>query len=362
MIYSSSADISKDEFSVCLIGYTLNNQSHQVISRKEFSNRLGGHKAFLNWLRRHTPKESSLRVTMEATGVYYEPLALFLQEHAPDIHLSVVLPSKAKRYMQSRGLRSKTDKIDAFGLALMGAERMLSKWVGIDPFWRTVRQITRTRASLVEQRTQLRNQLHALQYSGHTGAEAESALCGVIETISEQIERLTQSLHQQLLSQKELAPNIERLRSIPGIGLLTIATVLAETDGLTRFSSVSQLISYSGYDVVIKESGKWMGKPRISKQGSKYIRQAMYMPASVIVRSGEGPTYELYQRLVNKHNIKMKGHVAVQKKLLTYIYTIWKNQQWYDPQVIVNQQKDPQKKVALPEGKATVDTSHAKAS
>lgn len=362
MIYSFGADISKDEFSVCLLGYNLKDQSHQVIARKEFANRPGGHKACLSWLRRHTQKGGSIRVTMEATGVYYESLALYVAEHAPAVHLSVSLPSKAKRYIQSRGLRSKTDKIDAYGLALMGAERMLPKWAGIDPFWGNLRQLTRTRGSLMEQCTQLRNQVHALVHSGQTGGEAEQALQKAIGAISKQIDRLTQRIYQQLRSRKDLSKDIERLRSIPGIGLLTIAVVLAETNGFARFSSIGQLISYSGYDVVIRESGKWAGKPKISKQGSRYIRRAMYMPASVVVRSGKGPSYELYKRLVGTHNIKMKGHVAVQKKLLTYMYTLWKKGEIYDPQVIKDQQTKHQKKVALPNGKATVDTSHAKAS
>lgn len=288
MIFSFGADLSKETVSVCLLRYNLKQQSHQVIARKEFANRPGGHQALLSWIQRHTPKNASIRLTMEATGVYYEPLALYLQEQAPDIHLSVVLPSQGKRYMQSQGLRSKTDKIDAWGLALMGAERRLPGWAGIDPFWRNLRQLTRTRGSLMEQRTQLRNQVHALAHSGQAGGEAEEALREAIAVISRQIERLTRRIYQQLRSRKDLSEDIEGLRSIPGIGLLTIATVLAETNGFERFSSISQLISYSGYDVVIKESGKWAGKPKISKQGSKYIRRAMYMPASVVVRRGEG--------------------------------------------------------------------------
>lgn len=362
MMYSLGTDLSKEDFSVCLLGYDLKEQRDQVIARKTFANRPGGFKACLAWMRRHTPEASAIRVTMEATGVYYEALALYLQAHASEIHLSVVLPSQAKRYMQSRGLRSKTDKIDAYGLALMGAERKLSEWAGIDRFWRNLRQLTRTRGSLMEQRTQLRNQVHALSHSGQPGGEAEQALQEAIGVISTQIDRLTQRIYQQLRSRKDLCEQIARLRSIPGIGLLTITTVLAETNGFARFSSISQLISYSGYDVVIKESGKWSGKPKISKQGSKYIRRAMYMPAGVIVRRKKGPMYQLYQRLKNKHDIKMKAHVAVQKKLLTYMYTMWNNRQQYDPQVIKDQQAKHQKKVALPKDKATVDTSHAKAS
>lgn len=357
MIYSLGIDISKDDFAVCLQRYNLREQTYQVIGRKTFKNKLSGFKACMNWSNRHTKKQPApLRVTMEATGVYYEPVALYIHEHFEKIHQAVVLPSQSKRYIESRGLRSKTDKIDAYGLALMGAERKLAAWKGIDPFWRTLRTYTRTRAELLDQRTQLRNQLHALDHSGMEAPKAEQALHECIQTLSDQIDELTKLIEKQLRSRNDLRAQISCLRSIPGIGTLTIACILAETNGFAEFHKISQLISFSGYDVKIKESGKWAGKPKLSKQGSKYIRRAMYMPATTITRGNGGPIYEFYQGLLATHNIKMKAHVAVQKKLLTYMYVLWKRKDYFDPEVIKNQRKEHQKKVAPPEDEATVDT------
>ncbi|NGP88579.1 hypothetical protein G3569_09440, partial [Aliifodinibius halophilus] len=76
-------------------------------------------------------------------------------------------------------------------------------------------------------------------------------------------------------------------------------------------------------------------------------------------RSGTGPTYRLYERLLGTHNVKMKAHVAVQKKLLSYMYFLWNKGEYFDPQKIRNQQALHQKAVASPEGKAMVDTSLA---
>lgn len=358
MIYSLGSDMSKDEFSACLQSYQLESQSHQVISRKTFKNKRTGFKACMKWLSRHTRNQPApVRMTIEATGVYYEAFALYVREHHPAIHLSVVLPSQSKQYIESRGLRSKTDKIDAYGLALMGAERKLDAWKGIDPFWRTLRVYTRTRADLLEQRTQLRNQLHALDHSGMDILKAKHALRECIQTINDQIDELTKLIEQQLRSRNDLRTQIGCLRSIPGIGTLTIACILAETNGFTEFRKISQLISFSGYDVKIRESGKWVGKPKISKQGSKHIRRAMYMPATAIAGKNGGPIYEFYQRLLATHNIKMKAHVAVQKKLLTYMYILWNRKERFDPDIIRNQRKEYPKKVAPPESEATVDTS-----
>lgn len=352
MIYSLGADMSKDEFSACLQSYDLQSQSTQVISRKTFKNKPSGFKACMSWLARHTSqKPAPVRMTMEATGVYHESFALFVREDHRQIHLSVVLPSQSKKYIESRGLRSKTDKIDAYGLALMGAERKLDIWKGVDPFWRKLRVYTRTRAELLDQRTQLRNQLHALDHSGTETPKAEQALRECIQAISNQINELTKLIGKLLRSRKDLSAQIACLRSIPGIGTLTIACILAETNGFAEFHKISQLISFSGYDVKIKQSGKWTGQPKLSKQGSKYIRRAMFMPASAVVRGEQGPLYELYQRLLGKHGIKMKAHVAVQKKLLGYMYFLWNRQETFDPQKIrrdqaIHQALQKQKKVA----------------
>lgn len=358
MIYSLGTDVSKDEFSACLQRYKLTEQTYEVIARKTFKNTASGFKVCMRWTLRHTKKQPApIRCTMEATGVYYEPLALFIEENHPQIHLAVVLPSQSKKYIQSRGLRSKTDKIDAYGLSLMGAERKLSAWKGIDPFWRRLRAMTRTRGNLLDQRTQIRNQLHAHNHSGASAPEVVQSLEECIDSLSRQIDRLSGLIRKHLKSRNELRLPIECLRSIYGVGMLTIASVLAETNGFEQFYSISQLISFSGYDVVIRESGKWKGKATISKQGSKYIRKAMYMPASTAIR-GENPLQELYQRLLGKHNTKMKAHVAVQKKLLTYMYILWNKQERFDPQHIRRQQ-DYHNNVAPPEGEATVDTSLA---
>lgn len=374
MIYSLGCDIAKDEHTTCLLRYDLHQQHWQVLGRKTFKNTPSGSKALVGWMRRLTKAEPApIRCTMEATGVYYEQLALYLFDTHPQVHLSVILPSLGKSYLSSRGLRNKTDKIDAFGLALMGAERKLDKWKGIDRFWRILRQMTRTKADLQDQITAVSNQLHALNHSGVQVKQINASLKKVLQTLQGERDTLTRQITKHLASRKDLAEQIACLNSIPGIGMPTIAVILAETLGFTYFTSYGQLISYSGYDVVANESAKRIGKRKISKQGSPYIRRAMYMPASTIVRIKPKPLYGIYENLLAKHGIKMKAHVAIQKKLLGYMYTLWNNKQPFDPQNIIDRKKEFEahktrieqsriKKVALPIGKATVDTSQAKAS
>jgi len=60
------------------------------------------------------------------------------------------------------------------------------------------------------------------------------------------------------------------------------------------------------------------------------MRRAMFMPAFAVVKAKQTPFYNLYWRTFDKHKIKMKSYVAVQKKLLTTIYALWKKDEEYN--------------------------------
>ncbi|WP_198170323.1 transposase [Mucilaginibacter arboris] len=83
--------------------------------------------------------------------------------------------------------------------------------------------------------------------------------------------------------------------------------------------------SYAGYDVVQRESGTSIkGKTKISKKGNRYIRNALYFPAMVACRYNP-VLKENYLRIIQKKTSKMIGQVAIQRKLLALMYTLWKN-------------------------------------
>ena len=115
--------------------------------------------------------------------------------------------------------------------------------------------------------------------------------------------------------------------TIKGIGLITVATILAETNGFNQVKNLKQLASFAGYDVVQRESGTSIkGKTRISKKGNRYIRNALYFPAMVACR--HNPDLKAtYMRIIQKKPSKMIGQVAIQRKLLLLIYTLWKKDQ-----------------------------------
>ena len=130
--------------------------------------------------------------------------------------------------------------------------------------------------------------------------------------------------------------------------MLTAAITLAETDGFHGFSSSKQLVSFAGFDVVHFESGTSVKrKSHISKKGNKYIRGSLYFPGMAAVRHNK-KLKDNYARIRSRGAEKMVGQVAVQRKLLVLMYTIWKTKTPYDPNY---------KKVAPAKAGATQDTT-----
>jgi hypothetical protein len=129
----------------------------------------------------------------------------------------------------------------------------------------------------------------------------------------------------------KLKGKFDKILAIKGLGLQTLAIIVAETNGFAAFESASQLVSYAGYDVVENESGNRKGKTKISKKGTAHIRRAMFFPAFNMCRYDVGDMLVFYERIFERTRQKMKGYVAIQKKLLTIIYALRKKDEAFDP-------------------------------
>ncbi len=321
-------DISKDDFKSCI--YQLfSNQDSRIKSSRTFKNNAKGFVTFLTWIKSKCIKTLEIRVTLEATGVYYEQLTYFLDDN--DIYVSVILPNKSKAYAQSLNLKSKTDEIDAQMLGQMGLERNLSRWKAISPKMRRLKQLTRERVTIVEEKTALLNKLHALKSGHQPNSDIIERLGQRITMLKKQIKEVEKEVKNVIKNDTVLTKHVDNISTVKGLGAITIATIIAETDGFNLFTSRKQLVSYAGYDVVQRQSGSSInGKTKISKKGNRFIRRALHFPAIVAVKYNE-QLNQFYKRIEERTAIKMKGYVAVQRKLLLLIYALFKNEVPFDP-------------------------------
>jgi transposase len=324
--YSVGLDFSKADIKAC-ISVISSDQNVVVKATRTFINTLKDAENADIWIKKHCKLNIPVVITMEATGNYYEIFALFL--HRKGYYVSVVLPNKAKKYMESRGLKTKNDPVDARGLAQMGAEQRLDQWEPLSESIYQLRLLTRHYEGLVVQKTQINNQMTSQQSGMYISSKVIKHMRQLIELIEKQ-KKETLKLAEQIVNEDPyLNERFAKILKIKGIGFITLAAVIAETNAFSLIKNQRQLTSYAGYDVIENASGKRVGKTRISKKGNSHIRRAMHMPALNMVRYQNKYFTDLYNRVFSRTNIKMKAYVAVQRKLLILIYTLWKKNEDY---------------------------------
>jgi transposase len=326
--YGVGLDVAMEKFDVCISSIDMA-QKITVKARRSFPNNSKGYQQFYKWIRATCPADFPVVYLMEATGIYHERLACYLHSH--NCSLSVILPNKAKKYKQALGLRSKTDSIDAKSLSRMICEQSLPPWTPMSKAIYLLRVMTRQIQSLAKDITRIKNQLHAQSYTMYKSPEIIKLLRQQLRLLQKQKDQLeTQVLH-VLESDPSLNEKCEKICRLKGLGRISLAVIIAETNAFGLFENIAQLVSYAGYDVIEDQSGKHKGKTKISKQGNGRIRRILHLPAFNVVRLNQQPFANLYKRVYERSKIKMKAYTAVQKKLLIIIYILWNKNEAFDP-------------------------------
>jgi len=319
-------DVAQKELVVCLAKMN-DDWTSELYAHKTFANTANGFTALLKWTKKLTDPDISVRYVMEATGVYHESLAYFLNDQG--LEVSIVLPNKISNYARSLTIKTVTDKTASEAIAQFGLERNIDLWQKPLPTYKKIRQLTRERDQIIVERTMVKNQLHAELVEAEPNKTSITRIKKRIEVLTKQEKEITSEIRQLIVADEKVSSTVKLLCSIPGIGMLTTATVLAETNGFDLIRNKRQLASYAGLDVKEKQSGTSVkGKAKISKRGNRFLRKAMHLPGLAAIRHDER-FKSVFVRLVSKHGIKMKAVVAVQRKLLEMMFTLYKSNQSY---------------------------------
>jgi transposase len=324
-------DVAQNELVVSL-GRVDQSLCKEVYAYKIFANKVSGFAALLVWIKKHSDHEVAVRYVMEATGVYHEKVAYYLSDQGFEV--SIVLPNKISSYMKTLDIKTITDKTASQAICQFGLERRLEIWQKPKKIFRDLKQLTRERDQIVADRTTSKNRLHAEQAEAYPNERSIYRVNQRIKLFNEQEREIKREIAELVKTDKELHKKVNLITSIPGVGGLTAVITVAETNGFELIRNKKQLVSFGGLDVIVKDSGTSIkGKPRISKKGNRHLRKAMHMPALTAIRN-DGRFKAIFVRLVSKHGIKMKAVVAVQRKILEMIYTIWKTEKKYDKEYL----------------------------
>ena len=189
---------------------------------------------------------------------------------------------------------------------------------GVNKIWRTakMRAIGRKRATtLVE--------------SAHNSIGIKGGACARLElqmlledykTKKRQLEMVEEILEKETMK----VPNVEKLLSIKGIGIITIAGFIAEVGDIRRFDSPKQIQKLAGFELKMNSSGKHKGQTTISKRGRRRLRRVLYQAVLPLISSN--PEFrEIYEYYSNRLKNPLRGKqalIAVSCKLIRVFYTL----------------------------------------
>lgn len=325
-------DVAQKEL-VVTFGYLFEDLSIDLSACKVFKNTENGMESLVEWADKLRSQETEVNYVMEATGVYHQKFAYYLEENKYNV--SIVLPNKISNYMRTLEVKTITDKSCSQAIAQFGLERKLDAWKRPEKAYKELQQLTRERDQIVQERSVIKNQIHAETSEAEPNPKSLERMQQRIRFLNSQEKEIKNDIKAIVELHPKIRQIVKKITTIPGIGDLTAVIVLAETNGFELIRNKSQLVSYAGLDVREKQSGTSVkGKPRISKKGNRNLRKSLHLPALAAVKWDDN-FRNTYARLVSKHGIKMKALVAIQKKLLELIYILFKNGTEYDKEYLI---------------------------
>ena len=285
-----------------------------------------------------------VQVAVEACGFW----PAFREVVEPEVErLVLVHPQRVKAIASAK---LKNDRVDSATLAhLLRCDLLPESWQA-DRSTQARRQQVRLRATLVRQRTRLKNQVHAVLHQqglrspvtdlfGKGGRrwlaqvklpaqarETVDACLRMIDHYGEEIQRQNLQLSGKA-SQDERVP---WLLTIPGIGEVSAMMLLAEIGDIARFSDKRGLCSYAGLVPRVRESAGKAARCGITHQGSPWLRWIMVEAAQVATRSSPAARGYYERRLRKKH--KHVARVALARKLLCAVYALLPDGEAFDEQ------------------------------
>jgi transposase len=249
------------------------------------------------------------------------------------------------------GTKLKNDKVDALALAELLRSDFLPTAYRAPEKTRDIREFMRHRAFLVRLGARIRGRVHQILWK-HGIISPWSDLFGIRgqqwlgkltlrSPYKEEREELTamwKDLSERLALRNKTCeeltarnPKAGLLMSIPGIGIITSLTILAEVGDFSRFSSPDKLACYAGLVSSSYSSGERTRLGHITHRGSVWLRTAL-VEATATVNPKWGALHDFYSRIKEKKGNKV-ARVALARKMLTLSWHLVKTDTFYTASV-----------------------------
>jgi transposase len=288
------------------------------------------YRRFTQQLAKRVAAPEATLVVMEATSTYWINLAIFLQQAG--FAVSVVNPASARHYALSELKTTKTDAIDAQNLADMAAARphKLSLWSPPAAIYHELEQRLSYRATLLEMRKTLKNQLHALKASSFGVAAVETLYQTQIDDFTTKLNELDKEIEKVLKTEPAWAKSVALLKTIPGVGPITAYYLVVVTLNFSTCLKAASLAKYVGLAPSVKTSGTSVkGTGSLGPSSHRPLRSALYMAANSAARFNPA-LKSFFEKLRTAGKVRKVAICAVARKLIDLAFALIRTKQPFE--------------------------------
>ena len=260
----------------------------------------------------------------EPTGVYSYGLTDFCSQKS--IKIVMVGPKESRDFARSLKVRSKTDKIDA---------KVLYKYQShIEPSMVKVPVVNHEGIKIQEMLNVYENiQSSKQSFKNQVESTSESdkyllrTLSRIIKDLDIEALKLFNKIELILLKDKEVKAKYDAIATIPSIGQ---KSALYLTAFFLKYptANAKEMTALVGLDPVIRDSGTFKGKQRISKQGGQQLRNLLFLPTLCAIQHNDR-IKAFYERLTANAKTKKLAVIASMRKLILMAFSLFKSEEVY---------------------------------
>lgn len=304
-MHTIGIDMSKDSFQAAFT------DSEVLV----FENTEAGIKQFIVTLGEHGGSTDTTLIGTEATGVYH--LLFCEQLRVQGWNVKVINPLITHRMISSSLRQVKTDRHDALAIRrtlLTGAGYRYTD----TPDILALKTLVQEREALCRMKAETKQRAHAhLIRARAAGLPLHDSFSGAIKLLAYEMRVIERQLNTYAPATQAL------LRSIPGIGQVTAAALVAHIGDIRRFSSPEKLVAYLGLDCRVHQSGTSIhGKGYLTKRGNRYLRHVLFN-AAFIARRRNSTLKQYFEKKRAEGQHYFSALCIVERKLVHLIYAVW---------------------------------------
>ena len=323
-------DVSKDTLMIC----------YRYASSASFVKEIGNNDADIKLLIKELLSYNFTgKIVSESTGRFHMLSAVLLTEKNFSVY--VINPLMSKKYNAASIRKVKSDKRDAEILAEIAIkeEKLPEKFSASRNMLMIKKKISLI-ASLDKQIQSMQASIREYQETAKTlkvklGPVEKKMFKTAAELVKDK-KQLEQDIKDIVTSETADESSQKRQAafvSIPGVSpyVAALATIFFQEE---YCQSAKQWIAYIGYDISVRQSGKWVGKGKLTKRGNGYMRKRFFLAAwGAMMHNEQFKNY--YEQLRAKKHTYVESLVIIARKIIRIMFNLSKNNSMYDQNKIV---------------------------